>query len=169
MKNLYKEFISSVYNPQFYKDISSKSLRSIFVYICKIDLIVSIILTILSAIILGLNMNQSAQVSGLALAISYVFGILSIFATMFLTMLIIWILYGLVFGVLILITSIIIKKRISYAISIKTAIYSMSLGIIFIVIPKSSEIISWLGIAISVLIVIVNLKNKSPNITVVKN
>ncbi len=86
MRNLIKEFVSTIYNPSFYKQIGNKSLKSIFTYMLKVDLTVSIIAAVAMIIYLSLNLNQLGDVSSSVIAVSYVTLTLTAFITAFLTM-----------------------------------------------------------------------------------
>ncbi len=166
MKNLFIEFKNSIYNPSFYKEINSKSLRNIFIYIIKIDLIISIVFTILTAFFLISDLIKDTQLPVGALIISALFGLLTVFGTVFLTVFVVWVVYGWVLGVVLFVTSLLFKKRISYVISVKSSMYAMGLGMVISVIPKFSSVITLLGIAIPILIILINLIHRPKEVEV---
>jgi hypothetical protein len=159
MKNLIKEFFSSIYNPSFYKQINDKSLKSILSYMLSVDVIVSVATLIATAIYLALNLNQFGDISHSTLVVSYIMAILSAFITIFLTIFITWILYGWIFGIIILGVSTVFRNKIPYTVSVKTAFYAMSLGVILTAIPYF-PLKLWLIIVVPILIVLINLKKK---------
>lgn len=125
----------------------------------KIALLVASIYAVVAAIYPFLDPNLFGDVSGSTFAVSYIIGILTIFITMLLSIFVIWIVYGWILGIVILGVSKIFRNKISYAVSVKTGIYAMGLGVILMVTPHL-PFSSWLGIIIPILIVLVNLKKK---------
>jgi len=157
MKNTIKEFINSIYSPVFYAQISNKSLKNIFKYMFRIDLIVSAIAFVIVSIYFALNLNLFGDVPLSTFVVSSVVGVLSSVISIFLTVFIIWIIYGWIFGIIILGVSMIFKKNISYTVSVKIALYAMSLGVILSIIPFL-PFGSLIGIAAPILIVLINVK-----------
>jgi hypothetical protein len=161
MKTLLSDFKSSIYNPNFYKNINNKPLRDIFIYILRVDLTVSAVYAIFTAIYTIHGFLDSTQATNLNLAFIFILGLFSVFIALFITLFILWILYGFIFGIIIQVISILIKRRLSYTVSVKTSYYAISLGVIIMIIPEIPDYIYILGMVLPVLIVILNLKNRS--------
>ncbi|MES2216709.1 MAG: hypothetical protein V4481_05465 [Patescibacteria group bacterium] len=157
MKKLIKEFGSSIYNPSFYKQINSRPLRSIFIYMLKVDLVVSVLVLVVTAVYVGFNLSQFGNVPNSTLAVSYIMAVVAVPIAVFLTIFVTWILYGWIFGVIILLVSTIFKNKIPYTISVKTALYAMSSGVLLSIIPNLPFRLL-LGIAVPILIVLINRK-----------
>lgn len=160
MKNSLKDFVSSIYNPQFYKNIPNKSFKDIFKYILNISLFFSILL----AIFIIIYTVISLEVFNIAVVVSLFFAGLSVFITYFLTIFIIWILHGWIYGIFLFIFLYVFRRKNSYVNSVKVSMYAVSwIGIINILINKlflSYTLVSILGILAPFLILFINLRKK---------
>ena len=135
MKKLIKEFGNSIYNPSFYEQINHKSLKSIFGYIFRVDSVITIVALIVVSIYYALNLSSFGDVSNSALVAGFIISIVSTPLVIFLTIFITWIIYSWIFGVIILGISTLFKSKIPYTVSVKTAMYAMSLGVVLNIIP----------------------------------
>ena len=160
MKNTIKTLFGTLYNPSFYKGIDSISLRNIFIYMLKVDLILTIILTIYEFISVITKVTELNNLPTTALVISLIMALISLFISKFLTIYIIWLLYGWVWGLVILTISTIFRRKIIYTHSVKIAIYSMSLPIVLMMFP-SSQALFGIALIVPVIIVLINLKKRS--------
>ena len=136
----------------FYKNIQHKPLQSVFTYMVEICITVALVTAVFIATLMFVNNT------GPSLAVELTVSFISVFLAIAISMFVGWLLYGFVLGILIMLCSMIIKKRVSYVVSVKTGLYVMSLGMIFVAVPAVAPI-SFFGEILSIVIVLANSKS----------
>ncbi len=151
MKTNLKDFIASIYSPSFYKNIDAKPLRSIFVYMIQVSITAAVITAIIVAFYMIANHIGSLP------AVSSIFGLVATFLAVLMSMFVIWLLYGFVLGILIMLASMIFGKRLTYSVSIKAALYALSLGMIF-TLASAINPVPYFGEMVFIVIILINSK-----------